>query len=597
MRFLTVAQAFDEIEMTSGTLAKIDILAHLFEKTSPDLIDKIIYLMVGHPSWKDEPEIGIAEKSAIKAVSQSTGIPVAKLEEKLREIADRTKSTATDLGALVGSIKKKKKQTTLFNAGPLTVSEIYESLRKIARFTGSGSADKKMLGLRSLLDKATRIESKWIIRIVEQKFRFGIADKAILDALSITYTGDKKNRELVEKAYNICTDLGLIARILATEGLEGIKHIQIRIGVPIKMMLGQRSPNAEEVLEKLGGKCACEYKYDGIRIQAHKEKEDITLFSRNLEILTKQFPDIRAQVQNIPRDHLIIEGECVALDPKTGKFRPFQDLMHRRRKFDIEKAVEKYRVKLFLFDLLFLDGASFLEKSYSDRRHQLERLVPEGELALAEQMIASNVEEFESILESSINAGCEGVMAKALDSKYTAGARGWSWIKFKYSYQDGLTDSLDLAVVGANMGRGKRAGVYGALYGAIYDPDNDKLEICCKVASGFKDDDLDEFVKIFEPLKQSAKDQRVVDAPTIKPDVWFRPQKVIEVKGDEITLSPTYPAARDLVEQGHGLSIRFPRFMQIRVDKNVEDATTQKELIQFYDNQPSMQGKVKGRDS
>jgi len=593
LKFALLAKTFNKIESTSGTLAKIDLLVKLFRGTSSDLVDKIIYLMAGHPSWMDEPEIGIAEKSAIKAVAQVHGISVSKLEEKLGKLSGQPESITVDLGALVESLKKSTRQKTLFDEGPLTITEVYESLKSIARFSGSGSSAKKLRSLEALLRRASPAEGKWIIRMVEGKFRIGIADKAILDALAITYTGDKVNRNVIETAYNICTDLGLIARTLADEGLDGIKNIRIRVGVPIKMMLGQRLPTIEEILKKFGGACGCEFKYDGIRIQAHKKGEIITLFSRNLEKITKQFPDVSEQIKRLPHDQVIVEGECVAIDPETQKLRPFQELMHRRRKFDIDKAIKQYRVKLFLFDLLYLNGKSYLNEKYEDRRRVLEETIAGSEMGLAEQRIVDNVDDFENFLEESLNSGCEGLMAKALNSKYTAGARGWSWIKFKFSYQEQLTDTIDLVIVGALMGRGKRAGAYGSLFGAIYNPDTDQFEISCKIASGFTDMDLEQFKKTFSSLQLVNKDSRVIDSPTIKPDVWFEPKVVLEVKGDEITLSSKYPAARDVIRKGYGLSIRFPRLVTIREDKKPEDATTRDELIQLYETQRTLQGKAK----
>ncbi|MFX1451902.1 MAG: ATP-dependent DNA ligase [Promethearchaeota archaeon] len=587
MKYLDLVLTYEKLEDTSKRLEMIEHLVELMKKTPPKLIDKIIYLTLGEPSWIEKPEIGMAEKLAIKTISTSFGVSINKIERQLKKIrGTSSENKAIDLGSIVGTLKEKK-QMTLIKPKPLTISQVYSTFEKMRYFSGAGSQDRKMKALASLLNNSSPMEAKWIIRTIEGKLRVGIAEMTMIEALAIAFSNDRANKEIIENAYNVRCDLGYIAKVLAENGLDAIKNINIKIGNPIRMMLAQRLATPEEILEKLGGKCALEYKYDGIRIQAHKDGNNIILFSRNLENLTEQFPDIREYIQDINVNQLILEGECVAYDIANNTFKPFQELMHRRRKYEIEKFKEEYQVKLFVFDLLFLDGISYLNEPYIERRKKIEILIENNGLKTAKNLIIDDPTPFYDFLEESIKNGCEGVIAKSIqdDSIYKAGARGFLWIKYKHSYRENLGDSIDLVVVGANMGRGKWAGFYGALYGAIYDKNSDSFITTCKIASGFTDEVLKTIMELLIPLKTTEQDRRVELPKEIKPDVLFSPSIVIEVKGDEITLSPTYSAAFGEFRENTGLSIRFPRFLQIRSDKNPEDATTTDELIQMYQNQ------------
>jgi DNA ligase-1 len=406
--------------------------------------------------------------------------------------------------------------------------------------------------------------------------------------LAIAYGGGKETRELVERAYNISSDLGRVARVLAEEGLEGIKKFKVVVGEPIRPMLAERLSSPEEILEKLGGKCIAEYKYDGERIQAHKKGDEITLFSRRLEDISDQYPDaIQLLRRHVKAKDAILEAECVAIDPDTGEMRPFQELMHRRRKYGVEKAMEEYPVSLFMFDALYVDGKDLTLKPYTVRRKVLESVVKEGErVKIAKYIIAGDVKELENFFLEAIEDGCEGLMCKSIaeDSVYQAGARGWLWIKYKRDYKSEMTDTVDLVVVGAFHGRGKRAGTYGALLLAAYNPDNDTFETVTKCGTGFTDEDLAKLPQMMKKHVISHKHPRVNSM--IEADVWFEPKVVIEVLGAEITLSPIHTCAMDAIRKGSGLAIRFPRFTgNYRLDKAAEDATTTNEIVEMYQKQ------------
>ncbi len=580
MRYSLIADAYEKIEATTKRLEMTDYLVDLLKKTPKELIDKVVYLTQGklYPDFMGI-EIGVAEKLAIRAIARASGHSETEIEEDLKRTGD--------IGETTQNFVAKKKQVTLFQQ-PLTVQKVYETFEKMAKASGEGAMDLKTSLLAGLLANATPKEAKYITRTVTGKLRLGIADMTVLDALAIAYGGGKEAREFLERAYNISSDLGRVAKVLVEEGLEGIKKFKVMIGEPIRPMLAERLSSPQEILEKLGGKCVAEFKYDGERIQAHIDNEKITLFSRRLENITSQYPDAAELLKkHVKAKQAILEAECVAIDPETGEMRPFQELMHRRRKYGIQKAIEEYPVSLFMFDALYIDGKDLTVEPYPIRREFLEKTIIEGErVRIAEYIITDNPEELERFFLLAIENGCEGLICKSIgkDSIYRAGARGWLWIKYKRDYKGEMTDTVDLVIVGAFHGKGRRAGTYGALLLAAYDPETDTFKTVCKCGSGFTDEDLANLPKMLEPHRIPHKHPRVIS--NLEADVWFEPKKVIEVIGAEITISPIHTCAKDKIRKGAGLAIRFPRFTgNYRPDKAAEDATTEKEIIEMYRSQ------------
>ncbi|MGB9676012.1 MAG: ATP-dependent DNA ligase [Candidatus Bathyarchaeales archaeon] len=580
MLYSEIADAYEKIEATTKRLEMTDLLVDLLKRTPKEIIDKVVYLTQGkiYPDFV-KLEIGVAERLAIKALARASGRRESEIEEDLKK--------SGDIGETSQKFLAEKRQVTFFQQ-PLKVQRVYETFDKMARASGSGAIDAKISLLAGLLADATPKEAKYIMRTVTGNLRLGIADMTVLDALAIAYGGGKETRELIERAYNISSDLGRVAKIVAEEGLDGIKKFQVIVGEPIRPMLAERLSSPEEILEKLGGKCIAEYKYDGERIQAHKKGGEIILFSRRLEDISDQYPDaIELLKQHVSAKSAILEAECVAIDPDTGEMRPFQELMHRRRKYGIEKAMEEYPVSLFMFDALYIDGKDLTLEPYPVRRKALERAVKEGDrVKVAKYLITDNVKELENFFLGAIEEGCEGLMCKSIaqDSIYQAGARGWLWIKYKRDYKSEMTDTVDLVIVGAFHGRGKRAGTYGALLLAAYNPENDTFETVTKCGTGFTDEDLAKLPQIMKKHVIPHKHPRVNSL--IEADVWFEPKTVIEVLGAEITLSPIHTCAMNTIRQGSGLAIRFPRFTgNYRIDKAAEDATTTNEIIEMYQKQ------------
>ncbi len=581
MNYAVIADAYEKIEATTKRLEMTDLLVDLLKNTPKDIIAKVVYLTQGkiYPDFVGL-EIGVAEKLAIKALAQASGREDIELLQLL--------STIGDIGEVAEEVMKKKKQVTLGVQKTLKVLQVYGTLDKMAKKTGSGAVGSKMALLAGLLAYASPKEAKYIMRTVTGNLRLGIADMTVLDALAIAYGGGKEARELIERAYNISSDLGRVANIVAEKGLEGIKKFQVVVFEPIRPMLAERLSSPEEILEKLDGKCVAEYKYDGERVQAHKKGNQVVLYSRRLEDISSQYPDAIELIKDqVKAKEAILEAECVAIDLETSELLPFQELMHRRRKYGIEEAMEQYPVSLFMFDALYVDGEDLTLDAYPVRRKALEKAIKENDrVKAAKHIIANNAKKLEEFFEEAIENGCEGLICKAIgkDSVYQAGARGWLWIKYKRDYKSEMTDTVDLAVVGAFHGRGKRAGTYGALLLATYNPDTDTFETVTKCGTGFTDKDLANIPEMLQRHLIPRKNSRVHSM--LEADVWFEPAVVLEILGAEITLSPIHTCAMDSIRKGSGLAIRFPRFTgKYRLDKAAEDATMSAEVVEMYRGQ------------
>ncbi|MGY5143664.1 MAG: ATP-dependent DNA ligase [Candidatus Nitrosopumilus sp. bin_32a] len=578
MEFSSLAESFNKMESTRKRLELTQFLVELFEKTPHDVISKIVYLIQGklRPDFEGI-ELGVAEKLAIRAISKSSGIPIKKIEDEYRK--------GGDLGHASSIILEQKTQTT-FLVEDITVERVYDTLFKIAKLGGSRSQDMKMKYISSLLNDATPLEASYILKILLGTLRLGIAENTVMDALAIAFTGDKENRKKLQYAYNVSSDLGKVSEIIATKGIEGIEKFEISLFNPIRPMLADRVKSESEAMEKMGNEFAAEYKLDGERVQLHIEGDKVALFSRSLENIESYYPDIVEKIpKNIQADNIILEAEAVAINENTGEFLPFQELMHRRRKYKIEKAVTEYPITVNFFDILYCNGKSCMELSYKDRREKLEKHVKEDEFAKYIPMtLVKNENEIEDFMENSINAGSEGLMLKMLDKPYQAGSRGSHWLKLKREYRNELGDSLDLVVIGGYFGKGRRTGNYGTLLLATYDEDEDTFPSICKVGTGFSDESLDQLYQILHPKVTIKKNPRIISE--MEADVWFEPELVIEVVASEITLSPIHKAAMDVIRKDAGLALRFPKFTgKIRVEKAVEDASTNEEVLTLYKGQ------------
>ena len=577
MEYQILAEFYDFLEKTTSRIQMTNALVELFKKTPKDLIDKVVYLSIGRiaPEYTGL-DYNFSEKSALKALSSVLGISEHEIQKKLIETGD-----LGDAGKILYEEKGIKPQKKL------TVEEVYDTLRKIAEITGYGSTKKKMDLFVSLLKKASPLEVKFLLRTITERLRLGIGDNTIMDALAVAFTGSKESRAIIERAYNITSDLGYVASVLVKEGLEGVKNIKIQIGRPIRPMLAERMAIPSFILQKLGGKAGAEYKYDGERIQVHRKGDTFYLFSRRLENITHQFPDLIEFLKGATPEEYILELEAVVIDPSSGAIRPFQDLMNRRVKYVTRFHIMMYPIAGFLFDIMYLNGEDLTLKPYPERRQILEKVVKTTDrINLAARKVVDNVDDLERFFLEAIENGCEGLVCKSLqpDSIYQAGKRGFLWIKYKRDYKSHLADTLDLVVVGAFYGKGQRAGKFGSLLMACYDPGTDQFKTVCKVGTGFTEDDFNKLEEILSKHQIDHKHPRVNSILTA--DIWYEPYLVLEITGAELTLSPVHTCGWDKIKLNRGLGLRFPRFTgRYRFDKRPEDATTEKEIIEMYKNQ------------
>ena len=578
MKFAEIAEFFERMEVTSKRLELTEILVELLKNTPINVISKVTYLIQGklRPNFEGV-ELGIAERLAMKAISKSAGVSMKKIEDGYK--------VGGDLGVTAANILKQKTQTT-FSAESITLERVYDTLFKIAKLEGKGSQDMKIKYISSLLNDATTNESKFILKILLGTLRLGIAENTLMDALAIAFTDEKSNRVLIENAYNVSSDLGYVSEVVAKQGINGIKKFEIAIFNPIRPMLADRVKSEEDAIKKFQDEFAAEYKLDGERAQIHKKGDEIIIFSRSLEKITQYYPDIVEKIPNLLIcDECILEAEIVAMNEDTGNFLPFQELMHRRRKYKLEKAVSDYPITVNFFDILFLNGKKIIDLPYLERRSNLLKIVKDDKFVKVIPMsIIKNEGDVLEILENSINSGCEGLMLKMLQSPYRAGMRGSNWLKLKREYQNELGDSLDLIVIGAFFGKGRRTGRYGTLLLASYNSENDTFPSICKVGTGFTDESLDQLYQILSPnvtIKKNSKIESDMNA-----DVWFEPSLVIEIVASEITLSPIHKTGFNILRKESGLALRFPKFTgKIRSEKNVEDASTDEEVIALYKSQ------------
>ncbi len=576
MEYQTIAEAYRDLEQATGRLALTARLAELLAATPAGLLPTVCYLCQGliAPEFAGI-DLGLAEKLAIRAVATTTG-------STQQQVADSVRQTG-DLGQAADQLLT---SAAAGRPASLLVTEVVGTLHEIAAAEGTGSQGRKLELLAGLLTRATPLEARYLLRLVTRGLRLGIGTPTILDALAQVHAGGRADRPVLERGYNICCDLGRVAGVLVTGGLAAVERLQVQPGNPVRVMLAQRLSDAGEILAKLGGECAAEYKYDGVRVQAHRTADgEIELYTRRLERVSSQFPDVVELLRaGLRPGQAILEGEVVAFDAAAGELRPFQEVMFRRRKYGISDAVRDVPVGLFCFELLYADGEDLTQLPYPQRRARLAEAVTAGpQLRLTTASQVADPAALDAAFERAVTDGCEGLVCKSVgpDASYRAGARGWQWIKLKRDYRTELSDTVDLVVVGAFAGRGRRRGVYGALLLAAYDPDADVFRTVSKCGTGFSDADLAALPERLAPLARPERPARV-DARQ-RPDVWFEPGMVLEILSAELTLSPNYTAAWGEIQDDAGLAMRFPRFTgRWRDDKAATDATSTGELVSLY---------------
>ncbi len=548
MRYQELAETYNELEEESSTLQKTEILSGLFRKASQDEIEMVALLINGRvfPNWSQK-KLDFGKQLIIASLSRVTG-------RNKRAVLEEIKNEG-DVGAAAESLLAKKNQATL-TSKKLTVSDVFQNLRKLADVGGEGSVDKKTALVSELLSSASPLEAKYISRTVTEELRIGVGEGVTRKAIASAFEVKEK---AVEKAYALVNDYALVAKVVKEKGEKGLGELGMELGRPIKVMLAYKSESMEEALEKVGGKAAIEEKFDGFRVQIHVSKT-ITVFTRRLEDVTDQFPDIVEAAQKAVKEKkVILEGEAVGL--KDGSFLPFQKVSRRiRRKYKIEEMAEKIPVTTFLFDIIYRNGENLLKKPFRERRKILEDVVePAERMKVAEQLVTSDPEEGKKFYLDAVAKGLEGVMVKNLDSPYKPGSRVGHMLKLKPTME-----TLDLAVIGAEWGEGRRTSWLGSFILGVQTPDG--LKPIGKMATGLTDSQFKEMTEKLKPLITSDTG-KVVD---VKPEV------VVEVAYEEIQKSPNYES---------GYALRFPRMVRVREDKGVEEADDIERVERLYDTQ------------
>jgi len=573
MKFIEVARSFNGIEPISARLEITRLLANLLKKASPDEAKIITYLTLGqlHP-----PHIGtqfnIAEKNLIKAIAEF-------LEQDEKFIKTHAKDLG-DIGLVLNAYEWK-------NNAELSVTDVYHALCMIEETGGTGSQEEKINLLIKLFTQLDPLSAKFVARIVIGKLRLGFSDMTIIDALSWMEAGNKSLRTSLENAYNICADIGLIAHTLKENGIDSITQMNIKLGTPILPAAAERLPTAQAIFEKIGT-CFAEPKLDGFRLQIHVDRSSkVHFFSRNLQDMSAMFPDLIKELQKLDVESLICEGEAIGYDLHTGNFLPFQETVKRKRKHGIEEAATAYPLQLFLFDLLYLNGKSYLDTPYIKRHNQLEKLlhgVKSEHLFVIEHTEMHNAKELEEYFHSEVAVGLEGLVVKRADALYQPGKRNFNWIKLKRQEEGHLEDTLDCVILGYYAGKGKRThfGV-GAFLVGIFNKHLDMFQTVAKIGTGMTDDEWKTLKKKCDALSVTDKPKNVQCTKELAPDVWVTPELVCRVRADEITLSPLHSAGKTSTHLGYAL--RFPRFMDYRLDKGADEATTDTEIKRLYDDQ------------
>jgi DNA ligase-1 len=577
VKFKDVAEYFSRIEETSGRVEMTKILAELFKKASPRDAEIIVNLSLGqlHPPYIGT-QFNIAEKSIVSILIDFLGITEATIKQGVK--------TLGDLGLIVMDYTWK-------TSDGLTVVQLYDELDRIEKISGTGSAEEKAKSIRALLEQLTPLEAKYVIRIILGKLRLGFSDMTVIDGLSWMEAGDKSLRGEIEHAYNVCVDLGLIASELKANGMQAVKHMTVHIGIPIRPAAAERLPTAKAIVEKLGEGCIAQPKLDGFRIQIHLDKRGKTpkihFFSRNLIDMSHMFPDLTEAVATLNVTDMICEGEAIVYDPNTDTFLPFQETVKRKRKHGIEEAMESFPLRVFLFDLLYLNGKETMSHTHEVRRMALLEIAKsshDNRVQVIGQTVIHSAAQLEAVFNENITAGLEGLVVKRPDAIYQPGKRNFNWIKLKRQEEGHLEDTLDCVILGYYNGEGKRASFgIGAFLVGVFNRNEDRFETIAKIGTGLTDEEWIELRKKCDALAVKQEPKNVVCAKALYPDVWVSPEMVCMIRADEITISPLHTAGK--TDKDLGYALRFPRFMGYRPDKGPEETTTIDEIVGLYQDQ------------
>jgi DNA ligase-1 len=579
VEFARLAHTFEELEGTSSRLTLIDLLTQLFRSIErPEEIEQVCYLVQGRVApFYVALEMGMADKSVTKSLALAY--------HTTSEHVESLYATLGDLGLVAAQVSSEAGSVPT----GLSIDEVFVGLKAIAQTAGKGAVEQKSAKLSDLLTKVDSVSAKYVVRILLGNLRLGIGDATVLDALAKARWNDVKKRKLLEGAYHKTSDLGLIARTIFEQPSEdeaerAVAALDIQVGRPVHSQLAERLPSPEAIIARMGTVVA-QYKYDGLRAQIHKNGQQVTIFSRNLEDQSHMFPElIEGTLRQVHAENAILDGETLAYNATSEEFLPFQETTRRRRKHGIEALAQELPLKAFVFDILYKDGVSLLDTPLQDRLKILEETIQADDtLMRTASHTISDAHTLTLLFDEAISKGLEGLVVKKQGSRYEAGARNFNWVKLKRHSAGSLGDTIDCVLLGYLYGRGKRAALgAGSLLVGVYDPERDQFVTVTKIGTGLSDEQWRSIRERTKGLEVDHRPARV--SSLIDPSVWVEPQLVLEVLADEITRSPVHTAGKVGDEPGYAL--RFPRLISFREgDKTPEDATTVQELIELYQSQ------------
>ena len=570
MTFADLSKYLDRMEATRSRNELVQTLAELYARTSADEIQPLTYLIQGRLVPFFEPvEIGMGEKLVMAAIAQASTRTIEEVTGLFNRLGD--------LGLVA------EKVSTRSRAKAPSITEVHVRLSEVAAAAGAGSVEKKRTGFASLLRDLDAASAKHLVRIALGRLRLGIGDPTVLEALSFAKQGDRSLRPVLEAAYNRTSDLGLIAKTFWTEGAKGVAALKVTVGRPLRPQLAERLPNPDAVIKKLGT-VGVQPKYDGIRVQIHKNRSAVRVFSRNLEDFSLMFVELVTAARKLKDRTLIIDGEAIGYNRESEEYFPFEQTASRRRRHGIEEAAANLPLVAFVFDVLYRNGKDLTPLPYEERYALLGEVLDASKVLVPAAVTRTDsTEELTTILLDNISKGLEGVVVKRMDSPYQAGARNFNWVKLKRTTSGQLNDTVDLVLLGYYFGRGKRTEFgLGALLAGVYDSAHDRFETITKIGTGLSDAEWREFHKRADRLQVPQRPARVRSLLT--PDVWLKPEVVVEVLADEITPGTNHTAGK--VGDAPGYALRFPRIVSFRsADKRPEDATTVKEIVEMFQQQ------------
>ena len=577
MKFSDLAKIFDLISQNKARLRITEILAGVYSQVSPQEAYMVTYLSLGYlkPSYQNA-RFNFAEKSVEKVIIQLLNLD-----------AQEFKNVVTESGDMGLALLK---LAWPFKDEGLEISTVYEQLSLLQQTGGTGSQEEKAGILINILKEADALSASYIVRTVLGKMRLGFSDMTIIDALSWMVVSNKSLHKDIENAYNLSADLGVIAQKLKEQGIEGLRKVKPVLGIPIRPAAAERMCTPEEIINKIGP-CVAQPKLDGFRLQIHIQNggdgTKIWFFSRNLIDMSMMFPDLVKALTNFPVQNVIMEGEAISYDEETSTFLPFQETVKRKRKHNLEEYVESVPLRLFIFDMLYLNNEPLIDWSFIERRKLASECFGQyGSTAvtLIDEKLCSTTEELDIYFKSEVAQGLEGLVVKRPDSIYQPGKRNFNWIKLKRIFKGHLQDTLDCVVLGYYFGKGRRVSFgIGAFLVGIYNAEKDVFETVAKVGTGLFDEEWRELRSKCDEFKVSEQPTNVLCAPALRPDVWVSPKIVTIILADEITQSPMHTAGKN--DNLTGYALRFPRFIGYSLDKLSEQATTIEELIKFYKSQ------------